>query len=71
MPLPLLSNQRQILEKRTIKPTIIANAEYIENPRASSVFTQQTGQPDVEVSVNVGASLLEDHRYEILSLIHI
>ena len=35
MPLPLLSNQRQMLEKRTIKPTIIANAEYIENPRAS------------------------------------
>ena len=37
-----------------------------ENPRASSVFTQQTGQPDVEVNVNVGASSLEDNRYEII-----
>ena len=43
-------------------PSLTMHAQYIkdlsfENPRASIIFTQQTGQPDVEVSVNVGANL--------------
>ena len=51
-------------------PSLTMHAQYIkdlsfENPRASIIFTQQTGQPDVEVSVNVGANLLENDRYEI------
>ena len=51
-------------------PSLTMHAQYIkdlsfENPRASSIFTQQTGQPDVEVSVNVSAIPLENDRYEI------
>ena len=46
------------------------HAQYIkdlsfENPRASIIFTQQTGKPDVEVNVNVGANSLENDQYEI------
>ncbi len=51
-------------------PSLTMHAQYIkdlsfENPRASSIFTQKTGQPDVEVSVNVGAISLENDQYEI------
>ena len=51
-------------------PSLTMHAQYIkdlsfENPRASSIFTQQTGQPDVEVSVNVSATPLENDKYEI------
>jgi preprotein translocase subunit SecB len=56
--------------KNTASPSITMHAQYIkdlsfENPRASAVFTKQTGQPDVEVGVNVGGSPLDDDRYEI------
>ena len=65
----LIMSKKESATKTT--PSLTMHAQYIkdlsfENPRASSVFTQQTGQPDVEVSVNVGASSLEDNRYEII-----
>ena len=52
-------------------PQLIMHAQYIkdlsfENPRASKVFTQQTGQPDVEVGVNVGASIISDNQFEVI-----
>ena len=51
-------------------PSLTMHAQYIkdlsfENPRASSIFTQRTGQPDVEVSVNVSAVPIENDKYEI------
>ena len=53
-----------------VPPSLTMHAQYIkdlsfENPRASNIFTRQMGQPDVEVSVNVGAIYIEDNRYEI------
>ena len=53
-----------------VPPSLTMHAQYIkdlsfENPRASNIFTRQMGQPDVEVSVNVGAISIEDNRYEI------
>ena len=53
-----------------VPPSLTMHAQYIkdlsfENPRASNIFTKQMGQPDVEVSVNVGAISIEDNRYEI------
>ena len=37
-----------------------------ENPRASQIFPKQTGQPDVEVSINVNANALENKQYEVI-----
>lgn len=52
-------------------PSLTMHAQFIkdlsfENPRASEVFTKQTSQPDVEVSVNVGANALDNEKYEII-----
>ena len=52
-------------------PSLTMHAQFIkdlsfENPRASEIFTKQTGQPDVEVSVNVGANALDNEKYEII-----
>ena len=59
-------------KKRQIKapPTLTMHTQYIkdlsfENPRASNIFTKQTGQPDVEVSINVTANALENEQYEV------
>ena len=59
-------------EKQTkVSPSLTMHAQYIkdlsfENPRASDIFTRQTGQPDVEVSVNVGANALVNEQYEVI-----
>ena len=52
-------------------PSLTMHAQFIkdlsfENPRASEIFTKQTGQPDVEVSVNVSANALDNEKYEVL-----
>ena len=52
-------------------PSLTMHAQFIkdlsfENPRASEIFTKQTGQPDVEVSVNVGANALDNEKYEVI-----
>ena len=52
-------------------PSLTMHAQYIkdlsfENPKASDIFTRQTGQPDVEVSVNVGANSLVKEQYEVI-----
>ena len=59
----------------TTPPAITMHAQYIkdlsfENPRASLIFTKQTGQPDVEVSINVSANNLENEQYEVILNIH-
>ena len=52
-------------------PALTMHAQYIkdlsfENPRASQIFTKQTGQPDVEVSINVNANALANEQYEVI-----
>ena len=42
---------------------LVVHAQYIkdlsfENPNAPKVLTEETGQPDVEIGVNVGASMI-------------
>ena len=49
---------------------IIVHAQYIkdlsfENPNAPRVLIEATSQPDVEITVNVGAQLLTDNQYEV------
>ena len=49
---------------------IVVNAQYIkdlsfENPSAPRVLIEGTSQPDVEITVNVGAQLLGDNQYEV------
>ena len=49
---------------------IIVHAQYIkdlsfENPNAPRVLIEGASQPDVEISVNVGAQLLGDNQYEV------
>ena len=49
---------------------IVVNAQYIkdlsfENPNAPRVLIEGASQPDVEITVNVGAQLLGDNQYEV------
>ena len=49
---------------------IIVHAQYIkdlsfENPNAPRVLIEGANQPDVEITVNVGAQLLGDNQYEV------
>ena len=51
-------------------PQAAAIAQYIkdlsfENPNAPHVLVEGTSQPDVEITVNVGAQLLGDNQYEV------
>lgn len=50
---------------------LIMHAQYIkdlsfENPNAPEVLTETTGQPDVEIGVNVGAKMIGDGQFEVL-----
>ena len=49
---------------------LIVHAQYIkdfsfENPNAPRVLTENLGQPDVEISVSVGAKLVGENQYEV------
>ena len=49
---------------------IVVHAQYIkdlsfENPNAPRVLIEGASQPDVEITVNVGAQLLGDNQYEV------
>ena len=49
---------------------IVVHAQYIkdlsfENPNAPRVLIDGASQPDVEITVNVGAQLLGDNQYEV------
>ena len=49
---------------------ILVHAQYIkdfsfENPNAPSVLMRESTQPDVEITVNVGAKLIDEHQYEV------
>ncbi len=63
----MTDNEKQI----KTPPSLTMHAQYIrdlsfENPRASKFLTTKTNQPDVEVSINVNASALEDDQYEVI-----
>jgi preprotein translocase subunit SecB len=50
---------------------LVVHAQYIkdlsfENPNAPKVLTEDTGQPDVEIGVNVGASMIGNDQFEVL-----
>ena len=49
---------------------LIVHAQYIkdfsfENPNAPHVLMKGSTQPDVEITVNVGAQLIDDDQYEV------
>lgn len=49
---------------------IIVHAQYVkdlsfENPNAPRVLIEGVGQPDVEITVNVGAQLIGENQYEV------
>ncbi len=61
----------KVAEGQETRPQLVMHAQYIkdfsfENPNASSVLTGNTGQPNVEVGVNVSAKKMEENRYEVL-----
>lgn len=50
---------------------LVIHAQYIkdfsfENPNAPRVLVESLGQPDVEISVSVGAKLISENQYEVL-----
>ena len=50
---------------------LIVHAQYVkdfsfENPNAPKVLTENLGQPDVEISVSVGAKLVGENQYEVV-----
>ena len=50
---------------------IVVHAQYIkdlsfENPNAPGVLMEGSSQPDVEITVNVGAQLLNETQYEVI-----
>ena len=55
----------------TANRQIVVHAQYIkdlsfENPNAPEILMESPNQPDVEITVNVGARPLEDAQYEVM-----
>mgnify|MGYP001218434600 CR=1 FL=1 len=62
-------------ESANAQPTsdrqLVVHAQYVkdfsfENPNAPKVLTENLGQPDVEISVSVGAKLVGENQYEVV-----
>jgi preprotein translocase subunit SecB len=62
-------------ESANAQPTsdrqLVVHAQYVkdfsfENPNAPKVLTENLGQPDVEISVSVGAKLIDENQYEVV-----
>jgi len=62
-------------ESANAQPTsdrqLVVHAQYVkdfsfENPNAPKVLTENLGQPDVEISVSVGAKLISKNQYEVV-----
>ena len=58
-------------DESTAKRQIVVHAQYIkdlsfENPNAPEILMESPNQPDVEITVNVGARLLGDAQYEVM-----
>ena len=55
----------------TFDSQLVVHAQYVkefsfENPNAPKVLTENLGQPDVEISVSVGAKLIGENQYEVV-----
>ena len=55
----------------TFDRQLVVHAQYVkdfsfENPNAPKVLTENLGQPDVEISVSVGAKLIGENQYEVV-----
>jgi preprotein translocase subunit SecB len=57
--------------QQNIDRQLIVHAQYVkdlsfENPNAPKVLTENLGQPDVEISVSVGAKQVGENQYEVV-----
>lgn len=64
------SDAKQMSEQATNRQ-IVVHAQYIkdlsfENPNAPKILMDAPSQPDVEITVNVGAQPLDDVQFEVL-----
>ena len=58
-------------DEPTANRQIVVHAQYIkdlsfENPNAPDILLESSNQPDVEITVNVGAQPLGDTQYEVM-----
>ena len=63
-------NAQKSDEKANTDRRILVHAQYIkdlsfENPNAPRVLMEGLNQPDVEITVNVGAQLINENQYEV------
>ena len=60
-----------VAEEKPTSRQIVVHAQYIkdlsfENPNAPEILLETPGQPDVEITVNVGARLLSEDQYDVM-----
>jgi preprotein translocase subunit SecB len=63
-------NVKKSVDDENTERRILVHAQYIkdlsfENPNAPHVLMEVSSQPDVEITVNVGAQLISENQYEV------
>ena len=64
------SNAQKFKDDKNTNRQIHVHAQYVkdlsfENPNAPKVLVEGSDQPDVEITVNVGAQLIGENKYEV------
>jgi preprotein translocase subunit SecB len=64
------SSTQQSVDDANANRQILVHAQYVkdlsfENPNAPRVLMEGSNQPDVEITVNVGAMLIDENQYEV------
>jgi preprotein translocase subunit SecB len=64
------SSTQQSVDDADANRQILVHAQYVkdlsfENPNAPRVLMEGSNQPDVEITVNVGAMLIDENQYEV------
>jgi preprotein translocase subunit SecB len=64
------SSTQQSVDDANANRQILVHAQYVkdlsfENPNAPRVLMEGSNQPDVEITVNVGAMLINENQYEV------
>jgi preprotein translocase subunit SecB len=64
------SSTQQSVDDADANRQILVHAQYVkdlsfENPNAPRVLMEGSNQPDVEITVNVGAMLINENQYEV------
>ena len=64
------SGTQQFVDDANANRQILVHAQYVkdlsfENPNAPRVLMEGSNQPDVEITVNVGAMLIDENQYEV------